>query len=75
MNKRKVDLGLKVGVNNNNKLINYPVCICVAGLCVWSRRFVYVCLYNYIYIFIYLYLYVAKNRLFEVLLLENLPLV
>ena len=24
---------------------NYPVRVCAAGLCVWSRRFVYVCMY------------------------------
>ena len=23
----------------------YPVRVCAAGLCVWSRRFVYVCMY------------------------------
>ena len=25
---------------------NYPVCVCTAGLCIWLRRFAYVCLYN-----------------------------
>ena len=35
-----------------------------AGLCVWSRRFVYMCIYMW-----------PKNWLFEVLPLENLSLV
>ena len=39
----------------------YPVRICAAGLCAWSRQFVYVYMST-------------KNRLFSVLLLENLLL-
>ena len=46
---------------------HYPVRLCTAGLhvCVWSHRFVYVCMC----------VYVAKNCLFELLPLENLSLV
>ena len=40
--------------------INYPVCICTAGLCVWSHQFVY--------------MYVNKKRLFGALPFENLLL-
>ena len=29
--------------------VHYPVRVCAAGLCVWLRRFVYVCLYIYVY--------------------------
>ena len=42
--------------------INYPVHVCTAGLCIWSRWFVYVYMW-------------PKNCLFELLLLENLLLV
>ena len=28
--------------------ISYPVRVCEAGLCIWSRRFVYVYMYNYV---------------------------
>ena len=31
--------------------VSYPVRVCAAGLCVWSRRFVYVRIYIYIYIY------------------------
>ena len=42
---------------------NYPVHVCAAGLCIWSRWFVYMCMCG------------KKNWLFEVLPLGKLPLV
>ena len=43
----------------------YPVHICTAGLCVWSRWFVYA------RISIFVYICQQKNRLFSALLLKN----
>ena len=55
----------------------YLMHVCAAGLCVWSRWFVYVCTYVCMYVCMYMYgVYMwTKNRLFGVLPLENLPLV
>ena len=55
----------------------YPVRVCAAGLCVWSRRFVYVCMYIYIYVCVCVCVCVClcvcgqKIDLFSVLLFEK----
>ena len=43
--------GRHVGVHK----CDYPVRVCAAGLCVWSRRFLCVCMYVCIYVCMYVY--------------------
>ena len=39
---------------------SYPVCVCAAGLCVWSCQFVYVCMRKCVCMHV-MYMYVDKK--------------